>query len=118
MMRYIFILKGKKTWTTDAESEDEAKQRFEEDIFINGNPIIDIIEQEIPEEQPIDEGLNDMRSTKVIVEKNTEYLDAKKAEFAKLFAEASKQKVDGATDNVATEVIAEKKTTKKTKKSA
>lgn len=118
MMRYIFILKGKKTWTTDAESEEEAKQRFEEDSFINTNPIIDIIEQEVPEDEPIDEGLNDMRSTKTIVNKDHDYLEAKKAEFAKIFAEASKQKVEGATENVAAEEVQVKKTTKKSKKTA
>ena len=116
LYRYTFILKGKKTWTTDAETEEEAKQRFEEDIMINSNPIIDIIENEMPEPEPVDLGYREMKSTKVIVEKGEEYLKDKKAEFAKMFAEASKQKIDGATDNVATEVV-EKKTTKK-KKSA
>ena len=116
LYRYTFILKGKKTWTTDAESEEEAKQRFEEDTFINSNPIIDIIENEMPQPEPVDLGFREMKSTKVILEKNEEYLNDKKAQFAKMFAEASKQKVDGATENVAAEVVtAVKKTTKKKK---
>lgn len=119
MMRYLFILKGKKTWTTDAESEEEAKQRFEEDAYINSNPIIDIIESDIPEEVVEPEIGTDQRSTKVIVNKDYDYLEAKKAEFAKMFAEASKQTIDGATDNVVSEVVKTvKKTTKKSKKTA
>lgn len=118
MMRYLFILKGKKTWTTDAESEEEAKQRFEEDAYINSNPIIDIIESDIPEEVVEPEIGTDQRSTKVIVNKDYDYLEAKKAEFAKMFAEASKQKVEGATENVAAEEVQVKKTTKKSKKTA
>lgn len=116
LYRYTFILKGKKTWTTDAESEEEAKQRFEEDTFINSNPIIDIIENEMPETEQVDVGYREMKSTKVILEKNEEYLNDKKAQFAKMFAEASKQKIDGATDNVAAEIAETvKKTTKKKK---
>jgi len=116
LYRYTFILKGKKTWTTDAESEEEAKQRFEEDTFINGNPIIDIIENELPVPEPVDLGYREMKSTKVILEKGEEYLTDQKAQFAKMFAEASKQKVDGATENVAVEIeTAVKKTTKKKK---
>lgn len=118
MMRYLFILKGKRTWTTDAESEEEAKQRFEEDAYINSNPIIDIIESDIPEVVVEPEIGTDQRSTKVIVNKDHDYLEAKKAEFAKMFAEASKQKVEGATENVAAEEVQVKKTTKKSKKTA
>lgn len=115
MYEYTFILKGKRTYTTRAESEEQAKQHYEESIF-NGSPIIDIIESEIAPPLPIDSGLIEHKSTRVNKEDSYESLEKKKAEFAKMFAEASKQKIDGATDNVAAEVV-EKKTTKK-KKSA
>ena len=113
--RYTFILKGKKTWTTDAFNEEEAKQRFEEDNMINSNPIIDIIENEVPVSAPIDNALNDVKSTKVIVEKDQAFLASKKAEFDKMFAEASKQTIDNATANVSTAVEAVKKSRKNKK---
>lgn len=117
LYEYTFILKGKRTYTAQASSEDEAKQMFEESVF-SQNTIIDIIESEIKESEPIQPQMSDMRSTKKIVNKDHDYLEAKKAEFAKIFAEASKQKVEGATENVAAEEVEVKKTTKKSKKTA
>jgi hypothetical protein len=99
LYEYTFILKGKRTYTAQAVSEDEAKQMFEESVF-SQNTIIDIIESEMKESEPIQPQMSDMRSTRVVTNKDHDYLEAKKEEFAKMFAEASNQTVDGATDNV------------------